>query len=117
MELGDPDWRGVHANDGSFRAVNGRGSYASGWHRDRGVSVCASTLYADRADLEDRVFGALRETVFSPEAAEYVAEQMIERLGARFSETGPRFRVEGTLYASQKTKTPGSTEASGCLCW
>ena len=105
MELGDPDWRGVHANDGPFRAVNGRGSYASGWHRDRGVSVCASTLYADRVDLEDRVFGALRETVFSPEAAEYVAEQTIELLGARASpRQGRDFVVEGTLYASLKTK-------------
>ncbi len=84
--------------------MNGRGSYASGWHRDRGVSVCASTLYADRADLEDRVFGALREIVFSLEAAEYVAEQTIERLGARFSETGSGFRVEGTPYASPKNE-------------
>jgi hypothetical protein len=71
---------------GAFFAVRSNGVYGCGWSRDRGPEVCRSELRVPRTALEERVYGAVREQVLTPESVRYVVARALgivrERLGA-----------------------------------
>jgi site-specific DNA recombinase len=79
---------------GGFHALSSRERYGCGWGRDRGPKVCGSTLRVDRLALEERIFGALRLSVLTPENVRYAVRRTLEELrrmaGADLQEGGHR---------------------------
>jgi|SRR5208337_1223740 len=63
---------------GAFYAVRGGERFGCAWHKDRGPLVCPSTLRVHRADLEARIFGALRERILVPNVVFYAAQRALE---------------------------------------
>ena len=60
--------------------------YACSYHVNRGPEVCSNCLTVLRRVVEERMVGAIRETLFSPEAVAYVAERMNNALQAQARE-------------------------------
>jgi site-specific DNA recombinase len=66
---------------GGFYAVTGGGlSFGCGWNRERGADVCSNVQRVDRADLENRVLTALRDSVLTPENVAYAVDRALALL-------------------------------------
>ena len=74
---------------GGFFAVRANAVYGCGWNRDRGPEVCASTLRVPRPALEDRIFGAIREQVFTPANVQYAVERALGIVRERLAGEDP----------------------------
>jgi DNA invertase Pin-like site-specific DNA recombinase len=72
---------------GGFFAVTRGTHYGCGWHRDRGPEVCASSLRVPRAAVEERVLGAIRDRVLTPENVAYATRKAMEILRERVRPT------------------------------
>jgi DNA invertase Pin-like site-specific DNA recombinase len=74
---------------GAFYAVRGGERFACAWHKDRGPLVCPSALRVHRADLESRVFGAIRERILVPEVVLYAAQRTLELVQEGLTQRDP----------------------------
>src|SRR5262249_42089423 len=71
---------------GGFFAVRSNGIYGCGWNRDRGPDVCPSELRVARVDLEDRIYGVIRDRVLTPENVRVVIERALAIVRARLAD-------------------------------
>jgi site-specific DNA recombinase len=62
---------------GGFYTVTRGRDYGCGWRRDRGPDVCGNETRIQRADLEDRVLGAIQTNILNPENVLYTVEQAL----------------------------------------
>lgn len=76
---------------GSFHVMRGGGAYGCSWHRDRGPAVCGFGETIARAELEERLLGALRDRILSPAHVAYAVERAIEIVRARIKGAGSTF--------------------------
>lgn len=74
---------------GSFHVVHGGRGYGCSWRVDRGPMVCDFRTTIDRAELEGRLLGAIRERILTPERVAYVLERAVARVRARLVGEGP----------------------------
>jgi hypothetical protein len=84
---------------GGFHAQTSSERYGCGWHRGRGPVVCDNALRVARADLEARVFGAIRERILVPEHVAYAVERALGLVaeGLRGKARAPRREVRVRL--------------------
>ncbi len=71
---------------GGFFAVTRGTDYACGWRRDRGPDICGNEVRVHRTDLEDRILGAIRETVLTPENVLYTVDRALEKVRRQLAE-------------------------------
>jgi hypothetical protein len=63
---------------GSFHALDGSGKYGCSWRRNRGETICpGEPLFVPRTALEERISGALREQVLTPDHIGYAVERAL----------------------------------------
>src|SRR5690606_5457582 len=74
---------------GGFFALRANAIYGCGWSRDRGPEVCASGLRVPRAELEKRIFGAIRERVLTPENVRYAVARALGIVRERLAGEDP----------------------------
>src|SRR5262249_53923191 len=93
---------------GGFHAQTTSERYGCGWHRGRGPVVCENNLRVARIELEQRVFGAIRERILVPEAVLYAVERSMglvaEKLDAK-TRTPARVHYERLAEIEEELRT------------
>ena len=64
---------------GGFHSLQTTATWGCGWRQKRGPDVCSNVVRVPRADLEGRVFGAIRDRILVPEHVVYFVEGMLEQ--------------------------------------
>ena len=70
---------------GAFYGVKAPQRLRCSWAIDRGAAVCSSCLVVARTDLEDRVLGAVRERILTPENLTYAVEKALDIVGEKLA--------------------------------
>jgi site-specific DNA recombinase len=73
---------------GSFHSVKAGRAYGCSWHRDRGPAVCDFDSKIARTEIEDRLFGALRDRILTPDAIAFVVDRAISLVRERLASGG-----------------------------